>query len=120
MSVDQLLSTRQVAHKLKTKVVELNSLVQDAGKDLAEKVRARLAPLGVVRPLCAPTDAVLRGALDDGQQRALNRLEAIRRNMGKASATLHQSSTVLGLAHQVDEQFRARHYFAALKVGPRP
>jgi hypothetical protein len=43
VSVDQLLSTRQVAHKLKTRVAELNTLVQEAGKDLADKVRAPTA-----------------------------------------------------------------------------
>jgi hypothetical protein len=51
------------------------------------------------------------------QQRELNRLEAVRRNMTVAAAALHEGGAVLALARHVDEQFRARQYYAALKVG---
>ena len=50
VSVDQLLSTRQVAHKLKTKIVELNELVQGAGRDVADKVPSLRALHVLPRP----------------------------------------------------------------------
>ena len=38
VSVDQLLTTRQAAHKLKLKIVDLNALVQETGRAVADKV----------------------------------------------------------------------------------
>lgn len=121
VSVDQLLTTRQVAHKLKLKIADLNALVQETGRAVADKVRPMRAHRCTGPPRSPRSDqrgeVLAPGAT--AQQRELHKLEVLRHNMGLASATLRQCRHVLSLAKHVDEHFRAKEYFAALKVRRR-